>query len=124
MANNRRFSILTLPQFFDGNVLTLNIVVLPRNQNPLKPAIEQNNDIPPIPDAPAFADAKPSFDAKIISGLNNFPNSKAANDSKPLTVAHPVNARKLFEALGKNLSIKNFNQTNEDLDSNQDRAAK
>ncbi|MGH7800404.1 MAG: hypothetical protein ACREOW_07205 [Thermodesulfobacteriota bacterium] len=122
MANNKRFSLFTLPQFFDGNVLTLNIVVLPRNQNPLKPAIEQNNGIPPIPDAPAFADAKPSFEAKIISGLNNFPNSKAANDSKPLTIAHPANARKLFEALGKNLSIKNFNQTNEDLDSNQDKA--
>ena len=55
METNRRFTLLPFPQFFDGNTLTLNIVVMPRNQNPLRAAIERNT--PPIPDAPAFADA-------------------------------------------------------------------
>ena len=40
MDPNRRFSILPFPQLFDDGTLALNIVVLPRNQNPLEPAIE------------------------------------------------------------------------------------
>ena len=35
MDDNQRFSILTFPQFFDGTDLGINIVFLPRNQNPL-----------------------------------------------------------------------------------------
>lgn len=120
MEKNRRFSILTFPQFFDGDALTLtlNIVVLPRNQNPLKPAIEQND--PPISDGPSFADANLAFEAKIITGLGSFPNSQLANATKPLVVAQPTDAKALFEALGKNFSISNLGQTNEDLDSNAD----
>jgi hypothetical protein len=118
MESKRRFTILAFPQFFNGDELRLNVVVLPRNQNPLKPAIEQN--FPPILDAPPFAEANLAFEAKIISGLNSFPNNHLADDTQPLAVAQPGNAKELFEALGKNLSIKNFNQTNEDLDTNQD----
>ena len=40
MDQNQRFAILTFPQFFDGNVLGVNVVFLPRNQNPLVSAIE------------------------------------------------------------------------------------
>lgn len=126
MESNRRFSLLTFPQFFDGNTLTLNIVVLPRNQNPLKPAIEQHDGVtfppPVIPDAPAFADARLSFQARIITGLSRFPNNQLPNDSKPLPVASPTQARGLFTALAKNLSIGNLNQTNENLDANSDRS--
>ncbi|MBM4259514.1 MAG: hypothetical protein FJ147_26890 [Deltaproteobacteria bacterium] len=81
MDKNRRFSILPFPQFFDGNTLTLNIVVLPRNQNPLKPAIEQHAT---IPNAPAFAEAGFAFEAKIVSGLSGFPHRLAATSNQPL----------------------------------------
>ena len=40
MEPNQRFTILTFPQFFDGNILSVNVVFLPRNQNPLMNAIE------------------------------------------------------------------------------------
>lgn len=120
MELNRRFSLLTFPQYFDGAKLTLNIVVLPRNQNPLKPAIEQND--PPIPDAPPFAEARLSFAAKIVTGLKSFPHSLLANDTRPLTTAAPAQAKDLFIALGKNFSVSNLNQTNENLAANLDKA--
>lgn len=118
MNTNQRFSILPFPQYFDGNKLTLNIVVLPRNQNPLNSAIT-NNII--IPDAPPFADAKISFVAKITGSLDNFPNNQSANTTKPAIAPFPFAARQLFEALGKNFNINNFSQTNENLDSNADK---
>ncbi len=39
MQPNQRLSIMTFPQFFDGNELHLNIVVLPRDHNPLNPIL-------------------------------------------------------------------------------------
>ena len=48
MNQNQRFSILTFPQFYDGTELGLNIVVLPRNQNPLANAIDGEPTIPPM----------------------------------------------------------------------------
>src|SRR5437868_13473909 len=104
METNRRFTIFAFPQFFDGVELKLNIVVLPRNQNPLMPAIEQH--FPPIPDAPPFAEAQLAFEATIISGLNRFPNNHLASDTRPLPVAQPANRKELFAALAKNLRIK------------------
>ena len=128
METNRRFSLLTFPQFFDGNTLTLNIVVLPRNQNPLKPAIEQHDGMifppPVISDAPPFAEAALRFDAKIISGLSRFPNNLLPNNTRALVANSPVLAGDLFRALAKNFSIANLNQTNENLDSNADSAQK
>src|ERR1700752_1885782 len=102
MEKNRRFSLLPFPQFFDGNTLTLNLVVLPRNQNPLKPAIEQH---PTIPDTPAFANASFALEAKIVSGLSSFPHSLAATSSQSLAIIPPTQAQEIFQALGKNFSI-------------------
>lgn len=128
METNRRFSLLTFPQYFDGNKLTLNILVLPRNQNPLQGAIILHDGVtfppPVIPDAPAFADAKLAFEAKIITGLSRYPNTLLANASRSLTTSQPAQARNLFTALAKNFSISNLNQTNEDLDNNLDTAQK
>jgi hypothetical protein len=123
MEPNRRFSLLTFPQFFDGIILTLNIVVLPRNQNPLRPAIEQEA---PIPDSPAFADAQLSFEAKIVSGLTGFPNNHSANFSLPVPVSHPANTRDLFTALAGQFSILNPDQinTNFNLDAHTDKPEK
>ncbi len=121
METNRRFSLLTFPQFFDGNVLKLNIVVLPRNQNPLQGAIATH---PTIPDAPAFAAANLSFNAGIITGLSRFPNNQAFTFSQALTTTSPTNQTALFEALANQFSINNLNQTNINLDSNTDKANK
>ena len=38
MEASQRFSILTFPQSFEGTDLRVNIVFLPRNQNPLETA--------------------------------------------------------------------------------------
>ncbi len=119
METNTRLSILPFPQSFDGGTLALNIVVLPRNQNPLQPAIEQH---PTIPDSPAFADAVLSFEAHIVSSLAGFPNNHSANAVVPAPIAQPANVRALFEALGKQFKISNLNQTNEDLSANTDKA--
>ena len=130
METNRRFSLLTFPQFFDGKNLTLNILVLPRNQNPLQGAIIKHNgiDYPPpvIPDAPAFVDAKLAFEAKIITGLGTFPFNLLANATRSLTTTPPTEQRDLFTALAKNFNISpsSLNQTNDNLDGNQDNAQK
>jgi len=113
MNPNQRFSILTFPQLFDGAGLTLNIVVLPRDQNPLSRAITQE---PPIPDAVAFADAQLSFTASIFDGLGVFPHSLAPIANLPLTVTAPEHPREIFEALSNHLSIVNLNATNRNID--------
>lgn len=103
MEDNKRFTILTFPQFFNGSVLQVNIVFLPRNQNPLSQAIKGG----PLPDAPAFADAQLSFVAKIITGLTEFPKSTSPATPVALTTALPANARPLFTALGDQFKISN-----------------
>jgi hypothetical protein len=107
MEANKRFTILTFPQFFDGSVLKVNVVFLPRNQNPLSKAIEGG----PLPDAAAFADAQLSFVAKIITGLADFPKSTSPSTDVSLTTALPVNARPLFTALGDQFQISNSQVT-------------
>ncbi|MCP4204377.1 MAG: hypothetical protein GY769_20895, partial [bacterium] len=96
MNDDQRFSILTFPQFFDGEVLSLNIVFMPRDQNPLADAIVGH---PSITDpVPAFADAQLSFTASIFDSLidhpHNFPSVKT-----PLEVLAPADPRAIFEAL-------------------------
>jgi hypothetical protein len=99
MEQSQRFAILTFPQFFDGHVLRVNVVFLPRNQNPLRSAIEGE---PLLVGAPPFADAKLSFVARIVSGLAGLPGTVL-----PLAPLPPANARPLFEALAEQFSIVN-----------------
>lgn len=113
MNNNQRFSILTFPQFFNGEELALNVVVLPRDQNPLSSAIEQEA---PIPDSVAFADANLSFTASLFNNLSTFPHNHAPVAGLQLTMARPSNAREIFEALSNHLSIVNLNATNRNVD--------
>jgi hypothetical protein len=99
MHPNRRFSILPFPQHFkkEGS-LALNIVVLPRNQNPLEPAIAG-------PDVPAFADAEFSFEAHIVSSLAGFPHNFSPSLVRPAPVQHRANVRALFEGLRQHFQI-------------------
>lgn len=115
MNPNQRFSILAFPQFFDGAELSINIVVLPRNQNPLAPAIEQH---PQIPDAAAFADAQLSFTANIFDSPGVFPHNFAPIAALPLGTAPAANARDIFEALANHFSIANLGVLNTNLNVN------
>ncbi len=109
MHINQRFSILPFPQFFSGNTLTLNIVVLPRDQNPLSMAIEQHGI---IPNAPSFADANLAFTAHIFDGLSVFPHNFPPIANLALSTTPPTQARDLFEAMGNHLEITNQNGVN------------
>jgi hypothetical protein len=102
MDPNRRFSILPFPQRFAGGTLALNIVVLPRNQNPLRPAIEAHAT---IPDASPFADAQFSFEAHLVGSLASFPNNHSPGSVVAAPVAHPANVRPLFQALETQFQI-------------------
>lgn len=97
-------------------MLALNIVFLPRNQNPLTGAIVA---AAPIADAPAFADARLSFVARIVSGQAGMPGEVPALAPVPLVIATPANARPLFEALADQFSISNKSATNDNGNINQ-----
>jgi len=110
MDENRRLSLMPFPQFFDGRTLRLNIVVMPRDHNPLAPAIE---GAPGIPDAgKAFADAQLSFDARVVSGLADFPNTLSPGATLNAPTLPPANARAVFEALAASFQIENLGTRN------------
>ena len=116
MKDEKRFTLLPFPQSYDGDTrLDLRVVVLPRNQNPLLPAIEGHATIPD--GAAAFADAQFAFEATIISGLNNFPYDQLIHQSKPLPIAAPARARDLFLALKAKFQIKDADRNNKGLGS-------
>lgn len=107
---------MTFPQFFDGNVLNINIVVLPRDHNPLNPIIV--NGDPPIPDAEqAFADAEFSFSAQLIQGFgtNPLPQPLPLNQGTALNMTPPGNPRDVFEAMSNHLQIFDHNMINSNL---------
>jgi hypothetical protein len=81
-----RFSIMALPQSVDANgVLSLNIVFVPRNINPLN---QVNTNYGVGNKAKAFVDVKPQFDIKVVNEPDEFPgkipaNEKAVNPVSP-----------------------------------------
>ncbi len=116
MDLNQRFSIMTFPQFFDGNELHLNIVVLPRDHNPLKPIIV--GEEPGIPNAEvSFADAAFAFKAQLIQGfgVNPLPQPKPLADGISLNISAPDNPREIFEAMANHLDIFNLTMVNSNV---------
>lgn len=116
---------MTFPQFFDGNTLQVNIVVLPRDHNPLNPIII--NGAPPQPGDPpitdstiAFADAEFSFNAQLLQGFgtNPLPQPKLPAEGIPLSTVAPGNPREIFEAMANHLEI--FQPTMENSNANLD----
>ncbi len=109
MEDNTRFTILTFPQYFGGASIKLNIVFLPRNQNPLTNAITMH---PTIADAPPFASANLSFVAKVIDSLENFPVTTLP--FQPLTVTTQPSGDRigLFDTLASQFSITNIGALN------------
>jgi hypothetical protein len=109
MDPSQRFVFLAFPQFFDGATLGVNVVVLPRNQNPLALAIVAT---PPIPDAVAFADAKLAFVARVVTGLTGMPGTTPPQAPIALPTVAPTKARPLFEALAGQFKIDNLGAAN------------
>lgn len=112
MKDETRFTLLPFPQSYDGGTqLNLRLVVLPRNQNPLRPAIE-----PVTPGVVPFAEAQFSFAAQIISGLNNFPYDQLTHATRPLPIVVPAIAKDLFLALKENFKISDPDRGNDALE--------
>ena len=81
-----RFSIMALPQSVDAEgVLSLNIVFIPRNINPL---LEVNTDYGVGNKAKAFVNVQPQFDIKVVNNPNEFPG-KILADEKILDPVSP-----------------------------------
>ncbi|MES2425993.1 MAG: hypothetical protein V4560_03435 [Bacteroidota bacterium] len=90
MEEKKRYTLMVFPQGFDGENLSLNIVFIPRNQDPFQAFATGL----PAPDATAvaFADFVPQFQIQVIAGLNEFPQSNAtAPTRKPTPIAITVN---------------------------------
>ena len=98
MSDNKRFTIMTFPQHFDGvDQLQVNILFLPRTQNPLKPAIE--NDPLILDPVTAFADARLTFKAAVLNSLDKFPNIFNEDEFKPAPTDHPLHKAAIFTTL-------------------------
>ena len=65
---------MAFPQRFDGQKLTLNIVIIPRNADPFAPF---PTGVPSPADVPGFASLQPDFQIGVVSGLDDFPLSNA-----------------------------------------------
>ncbi|RYF86144.1 MAG: hypothetical protein EOO03_12250, partial [Chitinophagaceae bacterium] len=88
---NELLSLLCFPQKWENGILHFNIVLIPRNLNPLQPW--QNNE-------PAFVDGNIVFAAKLIPSLDGLPVTTAGNISKIADLKNPpVEIRAAWEAL-------------------------
>ncbi|MFN3997300.1 hypothetical protein [Algoriphagus sp.] len=81
MEPRRILTLMTFPQRFEGDELTVNIVVVPRNNDPFKPW--PTGLINPFPTSVSgFADLQPEFQLAIVSGTDDFPLSNATAESR------------------------------------------
>jgi hypothetical protein len=90
MEPRRILTLMTFPQRFEGDELTVNIVVVPRNNDPFKPW--PTHLVHPFPtEVPGFADLQPKFRLAIVRGTDDFPLSNATAESrKPILKAVEV----------------------------------
>ncbi|SEK17955.1 hypothetical protein [Parapedobacter koreensis] len=93
--NNALLSILTFPQRFENGKLYFNVLLIPRNVNPLA-----NSFGSAFPDLPAFADAEVSFTAKIIDSLDGLPAAtQVTAERSPYAESSHADFRPVWEAL-------------------------
>jgi hypothetical protein len=119
MEKNRRYTLMAFPQGFDGKKIKLNILFIPVNRNPLQPvdfpvAFVASGETTP------FVKIKPKFEAKIVSGLDDFPVSNATAGPRvpvpvPLILKHEDdNKEDLLRGIGEQYKHKlNLNHTNQ-----------
>ena len=103
MATNPTFSLslLAFPQSWDGTHLNLRMLIMPQG-DPLNPLF---TNVPPAPDSPAFADAKPKFVAELIPSLKALPSPAGGTSRITLTTTPPAQARPLFQQLTAQFDI-------------------
>lgn len=95
---------MAFPQGFDGTVLKVNIVVIPRNMDPF--AEIATGLAAPLNKAVSFADFQPQFEAAIVKGLDEFPVGNASATLKkpvkvPVTVTSASNKVSILKAIAK-----------------------
>ncbi len=112
---------MVFPQKFDGTILSLNIVLIPRNQDPFLPFPTGL----PAPDdsAVAFADFVPQFELGIVRGLDEFPLSNATAPTripvkKTIVLDAAANKKAILQAIAADFAGKL------NLDNTTDNAAK
>src|SRR5215217_2661298 len=98
-----KLSVLTFPQFWDNAArrLDLRAVVLPRN-NPLDPLL---TGIPPVPDEPAFVDAKLTFDIGFIASLDRLPDPADVQFSQIVSGQTPPDLGGLYDELALHFPV-------------------
>lgn len=109
MEAKRRYTVMVFPQKFDGTTLSLNIVLIPRNQDPFKPfatGLPAPND-----SVIAFADLAPQFELYIVKGLDEFPLSNATAPTripvvKPVTADAATNKKAILQAIAADFAEK------------------
>ena len=109
MEAKRRYTVMVFPQGFDGKILSLNIVLIPRNQDPFVPYPTGF----PAPDnsAKPFADLVPQFEIGIVKGLDEWPlsNATAANRIPvkiPVVISPAANKTALLKAIANDFGVK------------------
>ena len=108
METKRRYTTMVFPQGFDGQKIKLNIVLIPRNQDPFN----KNTGLP-APDnvATSFADLIPEFEFKVINGLDQWPISNSTNPDSapekiPVTIPTASNKKALLQAIAADFGAK------------------
>ncbi|GAA0879808.1 hypothetical protein GCM10009119_27770 [Algoriphagus jejuensis] len=81
MEPRRILTLMTFPQRLVGNVLTVNIVVVPRNNDPFA-NWPTGLSLPDPTQVPGFAELQPKFKLAIVKGTDDFPLSNAAAASR------------------------------------------
>lgn len=89
--------ILTFPQYYQNGRITFNIVVIPRNLNPLLP-LEAG--------LPAFADTEILFKAMVINSLDGLPLAGDAVQSASLVIENQIaSSREVWESLKAQMEV-------------------
>ena len=111
---------MVFPQGFDGKKLLLNIVLIPRNQNPFE---NYNTGLPAPNDfATAFANLIPQFEIGVVKGLDEWPLSNATAVNRkpvkiPVTVEQAVNKTALLTAIAADFGARiNVDNTTDKAD--------
>lgn len=101
---------MVFPQGFDGNNLQLNIVLIPRNQDPFQ-AWPTGLPNPHPAQATAFASLAPQFEVAVCNGLEEWPIGNATVAGQvplaiPVNVTEASNKFQLLQALANQLGAK------------------
>ena len=101
-----KLSILTFPQKVESGNLHVNILLIPRNINPLLPMDAADNPPPPVPVLPVFADTAATFKGMIINSLDGLPLTTNVTIQKSASLIDPItSSRDVWEALKQQIQV-------------------